>query len=642
MIAMIKDLMLVVSSSLAASIVAKATVVTVLALVATRLARRGRASVRHVLLAAAFGVLLGLPIASFVAPTVRVSVPVAVQEPAPVVVETIADPVSMATGTNATSAKVATPLAWTLSPSALLAGWLAGTILFALPVLVGLWQLRAIRRSGLPWRHGRAMVDELARDAGIRRRIDVLLHEAAAGPMTCGVLHPTVVLPLDAQAWTDEDIARAVVHELEHVRRGDWASQCVARAMCAVYWFHPLVWIARRQLALEAERACDDAVLLAGHDASTDYADQLVGLAKRLSVTRHQPLLAMANRSDLAARVSAVLDPLQPRGRAGTVGVAVACAAAALLVAIVSPLRIVASQAGGTKPKYDTASIKPCDVEPVPTGARGAAGGTNATFSPGRFYVPCVTTEQLIYLAYASYGARDDEHLVNDDAGTASNSTKIRGGPAWVHSLRDKYSIEATAVGATERTVLMGSMLQSLLEDRFHLKVHRDTEEVPLLELTVAKGGLKLKPMKDGDCDPNAAPSLDPNVAVPKCGNLNMTGVNGLTRWTFNGFQLSSLASQLSRVLGVHVIDKTGVTDKFIFRFEFNRDEATNGDAASVYAALQDLGLKLDKTKGPRGFIVIDRIERPTPDGPDFAADAASSGKPVVPARARPVGGRRP
>ena len=86
-------------------------------------------------------------------------------------------------------------------------------------------------------------------------------------PLTCGLRRPAVILPIDARAWTNEDLARALMHEIEHVRRGDWATQCLARAACSFYWFHPLVWIARQQLALEAERACDDAVI-GGSDAT--------------------------------------------------------------------------------------------------------------------------------------------------------------------------------------------------------------------------------------------------------------------------------------------------------------------------------------------------------------------------------------
>src|SRR5207253_4115481 len=128
---------------------------------------------------------------------------------------------------------------------------------------------------------------------------------------------------------------------LEHVRRGDWVSQCLARIVSACYWFHPIVWVAWRQLSLEAERACDDAVLRCSE--ATAYADQLVVLAKRLSVASNQPQLAMANRRDLATRIVAVLDHRQQRGRAGSLWVGLAITAAVVIVATVSPLRIVAS-----------------------------------------------------------------------------------------------------------------------------------------------------------------------------------------------------------------------------------------------------------------------------------------------------------
>ena len=102
----------------------------------------------------------------------------------------------------------------------------------------------------------------------------------------------------------------------------------------------------------------------------------------------------------------------------------------------------------------------------------------------------------------------------------------------------------------------------------------------------------------------------------PVCGNLNMMTVDGKTRWSFGGVTISNLASQLSRALGVHVIDQTGITDKFVFIFEFARDPDVDGQSASVSTALEEqLGLKLTKTKAPRGFIVIDAIERPSTGG---------------------------
>jgi TonB family protein len=344
----LNGVVLAVISSPAASIVAKATVATALCLLGTWLARRSRAAVRHALLTAAFGVLLLLPIASLVAPPVRIALrPATQQRTAPALAAATRAIAPLAAAHSGPGIASAVPGPAEISLAALwLAAWMAGTALFLLPVAMGLWQVRRLRRSALPWRQGQPVAERLALDAGIHRRVAVLLHGALPGPMTCGVVHPVILLSEDAQNWEGEDLTRALVHELEHVRRFDWVSHCLARAVCAVYWFHPLVWMAWRQFALEAERSCDDAVL--GRSEATAYADQLVGLARRLSLAAKSPaakspLLAMANRADLATRVGAVLDSRQRRGRAGTLPVALACAGAVALVLTLSPLRMVAA-----------------------------------------------------------------------------------------------------------------------------------------------------------------------------------------------------------------------------------------------------------------------------------------------------------
>ncbi len=356
----INGAMLSLSSSPVALAVAKVTMTTALGLVCARLARRSRAAVRHALLAAVFGMLLALPVASVVVPQVRIAV-----RPGPQA-QPVATPLTNASSeivarmgadaaiggspavSQANSQSIFRP--GRPSPSTwLLTVWIAGVLLFLLPMVLGLRRVRSLRRSGVAWPQGQSIAEGLAKDAGIRRRVEVLLHEALPGPMTCGVVRTAIVLPPDARDWDTGDLNRAMVHELEHVQRRDWISQCVARAICAVYWFHPLVWLAWRQLAVEAERACDDAVL--GRSEATAYADQLVGLAQRLSLLSKRPvakspLLAMANHADLATRVGAVLDSRQRRGRAGVLPVALACAAAAVLVVTVSPLRMIAAPQG--------------------------------------------------------------------------------------------------------------------------------------------------------------------------------------------------------------------------------------------------------------------------------------------------------
>ena len=94
--------------------------------------------------------------------------------------------------------------------------------------------------------------------------------------MTFGFVRSYVVLPADALGWTDEQLRVVVLHELAHVKRHDVSWQMVARATCALYWFHPLVWWALRRMRVDREYACDDCVLATGQKAS-HYADALIG-----------------------------------------------------------------------------------------------------------------------------------------------------------------------------------------------------------------------------------------------------------------------------------------------------------------------------------------------------------------------------
>jgi len=369
----IQEFMFAVSRSLAASILAKATLVLTLGLIAAWLARRSRAALRHAMLAAAFAMLLLLPIAAILAPPVNI----AIKQTAPA--ETVGAARSVRViretpGLHRFSAQPVSQRQTVSLPAILLIAWIAGALLFLFPVATGLWQVQRLRRSALPWRQGQALASGLALKAGIFRRVDVQLHDSLPGPMTCGALRPAILVPLDAETWGAEDLSRALVHELEHVGRCDWLTHCLARAVCALYWFHPLVWIAWRRLELEAERSCDDAVL--DRSEATAYADQLVGLARRLSASPKPPVLAMASRADLAKRVGSVLDLGQRRGRAGVFRITCAWVAAAMLVLAISPLKIVAAQATTSQmqnsplPQYST-TTRLIQVDVIVTDTRG-------------------------------------------------------------------------------------------------------------------------------------------------------------------------------------------------------------------------------------------------------------------------------
>jgi beta-lactamase regulating signal transducer with metallopeptidase domain len=331
------DAALMLSQSVEISLLAKATAFLLVGLTAVGLARRTRASVRHLILAATFAAIAATPLLINSVPETRITVPIAA-----VTVPTELPVAASVSGPSAAQVPIATPAdaQFAISSRALLqAGWLIGSLLFLNPLVTTLWKLRSLRRTALPCIELSESVLSMARESGFSRHIDVLQHENVASPITFGVWRPVIILPAGAVQWGAADLRRALTHEIEHIRRADWMVHLTARTTAAVYWFHPLAWIAWRQLVLEAEQACDDAVVV--RDERTDYAEQLVTLAQRLT-TSAGPALGMAQRSDLAARVSALLDDARPRGRVGIRIAALTITCGAVIVLGLAPLRAVA------------------------------------------------------------------------------------------------------------------------------------------------------------------------------------------------------------------------------------------------------------------------------------------------------------
>jgi uncharacterized protein (TIGR03435 family) len=163
--------------------------------------------------------------------------------------------------------------------------------------------------------------------------------------------------------------------------------------------------------------------------------------------------------------------------------------------------------------------------------------------------------------------------------------------------------------------MMMGPMMQVLLEDRFQLKIHRETTEGPVYFLSVARGGPKLHPFTEGSCTPYSTlprPPLQPGQKY--CERI----INGLSPSVeAQGATLDEFSKTLRIVVDRPVIDKTGIPGRFDIRVEYSR-EGTGGasDPAgppSLFTAIQEqLGLKLEPGKGPVGSFVIDHIERPT------------------------------
>lgn len=141
-----------VSNSLAASIIVKATIAISIALVAATLARHSRASVRHAILAAGFAVILALPIAAVIAPPLHIALPIAQGSSIPTAnsVQSFDEPTpAPGTATNAPSAAKSEATSFSLFDLLFIA-WAFGAVVFLAPVIIGLWQIRSLRRTALP------------------------------------------------------------------------------------------------------------------------------------------------------------------------------------------------------------------------------------------------------------------------------------------------------------------------------------------------------------------------------------------------------------------------------------------------------------------------------------------------------------
>jgi uncharacterized protein (TIGR03435 family) len=290
------------------------------------------------------------------------------------------------------------------------------------------------------------------------------------------------------------------------------------------------------------------------------------------------------------------------------------------------------AQTATAGPEFEEASIRACDPDnmpPTPPGARG--GGANSfQMTPGRLYALCMTPAVMVRIAHG-FAAMADGSLsadtrrgrgwrLNQVSGQGANAgIAVRGGPEWARN--ERYSIEAVAGTEPDADTMSGPMFRSLLERRFKLKTHLETEEVPVWTVTVAPGGLKIKPMAPDGCyeNPPAPGTRTPSPrtledvrggAKPTCGVWAQAPSGGDAVWMVGGRTIAEFVDRLrSQLASARITDETGVTDRFNFILEFTPDDR------SIVAALESqLGLRLEQTRGSREYLVIDAIERPEPN----------------------------
>lgn len=291
-------------------LIAKSSIVLCVGLLLWKFLGRAPASVRHMVLGATLVSVLLLPLIAIVSPPLQVPIDIHHTETVETFVNAAPDATSLSiqaasddAGSVRTNVSSTTP--GVATKDAIAVAYVAGVALVLLYLLIGIIRISFVSHRARPT-SSEALQYHLS-TAGVEKITTKFSSELDA-PLTWGVRSPEVLLPAAAETWHDKDLQNALQHELAHVERHDWIMQILARFICAIYWFNPLVWIALRQLTLEAELAADDRVLLTGATPH-NYAQQLITLARK-SRTRSIPLAAttMAEHSTLSRRVHTILN----------------------------------------------------------------------------------------------------------------------------------------------------------------------------------------------------------------------------------------------------------------------------------------------------------------------------------------------
>jgi uncharacterized protein (TIGR03435 family) len=213
-------------------------------------------------------------------------------------------------------------------------------------------------------------------------------------------------------------------------------------------------------------------------------------------------------------------------------------------------------------PTFEVASIKVDDSGPdAPNGFFPA---------PGRLLVTNATLQQLIQAAW---------HI---------KTGMLFGIAGWMDS--ERFDVDAKAIGNSSFDEDM-VMLRALLADRFQLTFHRETRRLRMQVLVVGKGGLKFRPSKDQDQKERV--------------NIRNGEISGVA------IPFGHFVAILEAQLEVPIVNETGLSGKYDVALKYVRDDSARTDGPSVFAALRDLGLKLETRQAPAEVFVIDSAERP-------------------------------
>lgn len=511
--------------------------------------------------------------------------------------------------------------------------WLCGAMTVLLVWYARRRQVCAILRRAAPVEDGRELTTlrRLENLIGGNMRITLMRSRELMEPGIFGILRLVLIWPEQlSELLEDDDIEAILWHEVVHARRHDNLTAALHMVVEAAFWFHPVVWFMERRMLEERERACDEAVVR-WNGRPEVYAASLLKTC-RFCVQPPLPCMSGVSGADLNSRIVSIMTT----GMGNRLGLGKILLLAAIGTALVAGpfaagfvnavhLRAQLLHADGPLPSFEVASIKP-----------GRPDDTNFGFriTPARFQAENASLISLIRFAYS---IRSDAQLPK--------------GPSWIGS--EKFDLDAKFAASQvealkkltpdERFDQYRLMVQSLLSDRFKLKLRSQPENLPVYTIVVAKGGPKLKEVQGGvPPPPSGRPgppppppppgaTLPPGAQMPKLPRL-MGGEGHLTAGAVSMPFLTDWLYRQPEMEGRVIIDETGLKGNYDFELNWMPDEShatspnETGDGQgsagappregpSIFTALQEqLGLKLVPNKAPVEVLIIDHVEKPSPD----------------------------
>lgn len=475
--------------------------------------------------------------------------------------------------------------------SAIAIVWLCGTACVLSAQFIHRRQLRKILND-------RAFTERTREYEALRSvAVDIALHSSrdVREPGVYGVFRPVLMWPEGLSSHLDnDDLVAIMLHEVTHVRHRDNLIAALHMVVEAAFWFHPLVWWMERKLLIERENVCDESVVQKLGNTEV-YASSLLKVG-RFCVEREPALVVGAVGADLHERVVRIVThrvaKLTPGRSLMLIMFGVAAFAIPLALGMLHSMPAYGQvlYVPGSLPSFEVASVKLRRDGPPPMPAPQGGSTVHLFF----------TTKMLIMYAYNLPDFSEEQ---------------IAKGPGWTD---DTYDIEGKLsdadyaalqkMSSAERQEQIQLRLQSLLKERFHLRVHLEKREQTIYALEVAKGGPKLPAAKH---------------EVPDRFGVTHSGMDYELKAT--GTDLDSLARLLGRepeVGGRSTVNRTGLGGKYDLTLHWTRTgsvapdaglTAAEGDAPSYFKAIQEqLGLRLVPARGQVDYIVVDHIEKPS------------------------------